>query len=414
MSAFLDENSQFEGVDGLPVVNGFMYFGVQGADPTIVANQITIYSDRGLTVPLANPQRTGSDGRSVNKIWVPGRYSFQVDDVNSVQIYQDLDAGATAEAGTTNTTNVQGTNALTAEGAAATITAYTDKEIYLLKIANTNTGPVTVALDGLAATAVKRNFDQAILPGQFKQNDIVAFVYNSTTGFFHWINENRRVEPMTSGADIPSASTVDVSGATGNILHITGTTTITAWTMFTDQYMTVIFDGILQLTHHATTNKLITGANITTAAGDMAIYHYDGTTVRMIDYIPLTGIPLKNNLQVFKGSFSWDISTTGTQAITGVGFIPKGVIFMAAEASTFNFASGMADGTNQGGITDQSVFSADSYSPSTTILTVNPVSAKQATLSYTSNDSDGFTVTKAITSTPTGTVTVHFMAIGVI
>lgn len=95
-----------------------------------------------------------------------------------------------------------------------------------------------------------------------------------------------------TGANIASAGTCDISGATGNIIHITGVTTITAWTMTDGQIQEIIFDGILQLTHHATTNKLITSANITTAAGDRALYYYDGTIVRMIDYTRLNGAPL--------------------------------------------------------------------------------------------------------------------------
>jgi hypothetical protein len=94
------------------------------------------------------------------------------------------------------------------------------------------------------------------------------------------------------GANIASATTTDISVVTGGIVHITGTTTITTWTMTSGQIQEIIFDDILQLTHHATTNKLLTSANITTAAGDRALYHYDGTTVRMIDYQRLDGSAL--------------------------------------------------------------------------------------------------------------------------
>jgi hypothetical protein len=92
------------------------------------------------------------------------------------------------------------------------------------------------------------------------------------------------------GANIASASTVNLSTATGNTVHITGTTTITDVTMTSGQRMTVIFDGILTLTHHATTNSLPGAANITTAAGDRATYAYDGTTVYCVNYIRANGL----------------------------------------------------------------------------------------------------------------------------
>jgi hypothetical protein len=51
----------------------------------------------------------------------------------------------------------------------------------------------------------------------------------------------------------------------------------------------VVFDGILTLTHNATTNNLPGAANITTAAGDRAIYWSDGTTVYCMVYMPAAG-----------------------------------------------------------------------------------------------------------------------------
>uniref|UniRef100_A0A6M3M7U3 Putative tail protein n=1 Tax=viral metagenome TaxID=1070528 RepID=A0A6M3M7U3_9ZZZZ len=86
-----------------------------------------------------------------------------------------------------------------------------------------------------------------------------------------------------TGAAIASAATVNLDTATGNRVHITGTTTITAVTL-TRGPRTVIFDGVLTLTHHATNNNLPSQANITTAAGDRAIYESDGTTVYCVSY----------------------------------------------------------------------------------------------------------------------------------
>lgn len=91
------------------------------------------------------------------------------------------------------------------------------------------------------------------------------------------------------GADIASASTVNLTTATGNGVHITGTTTITAVTLGSGMWRLVIFDGALTLTHHATNNNLPGGANITTAAGDRALYWSDGTTVYCVAYVRASG-----------------------------------------------------------------------------------------------------------------------------
>lgn len=85
-------------------------------------------------------------------------------------------------------------------------------------------------------------------------------------------------------ANVASAATVDLTGSFGKTVHITGTTAISAFTMTAGQVIDLIFDGVLTLTHHATTNNLPGAANITTAAGDRARYLYDGTTIYCLQY----------------------------------------------------------------------------------------------------------------------------------
>lgn len=84
---------------------------------------------------------------------------------------------------------------------------------------------------------------------------------------------------FAKGDDIASATTVDLTSATGNTVTITGTTGISAFTMTSGQSMDVIFADALTLTHHATNNNLPGGANYTTAAGDRGRLYFDGTTV---------------------------------------------------------------------------------------------------------------------------------------
>lgn len=95
-------------------------------------------------------------------------------------------------------------------------------------------------------------------------------------------------------ADIASAATTDIGGAAGNYGHITGTTTITALgTAQAGSRRITVFDGILTLTHNATSMILITGANITTAAGDAAEWESEGSgNWRMVNYARKDGTSL--------------------------------------------------------------------------------------------------------------------------
>lgn len=94
------------------------------------------------------------------------------------------------------------------------------------------------------------------------------------------------------GADVASATTTTIWVTDGNYIHITGTTTITSFGTAgqAGDERTVVFDGILTLTHNATSLILPGGANITTAAGDRAIVRAETTAnARVVAYIKADG-----------------------------------------------------------------------------------------------------------------------------
>lgn len=83
---------------------------------------------------------------------------------------------------------------------------------------------------------------------------------------------------------IASAGTVNLSAITGNSVHITGATTITAITLLDGQRVTVIFDGILTLTNGA--GLVLPGAaNLTTGANMVSVFLGGaGSVTRMVSY----------------------------------------------------------------------------------------------------------------------------------
>lgn len=77
---------------------------------------------------------------------------------------------------------------------------------------------------------------------------------------------------------LASAATTNIGGIDGNFVHITGTTTITAFdTVQSGAERTVAFEGALTLTHNATSLVLPGNANILTAGGDVAIFRSEGS-----------------------------------------------------------------------------------------------------------------------------------------
>lgn len=187
----------------------------------------------------------------------------------------------------------------------AQITALADGLAVRFKANAANTGAATVNVNSLGAKAIVRPSGAALEASDIANGQIVEVCYDST-------NDRFQLQALVSGAAAPattfsgtaggtidlltgaaiaSASTINLTSATGNLIHITGTTTITAVTLVKGP-RTVIFDGALTLTHHATNNSLPGAANITTAAGDRATYWSDGTTVYCIEYVKASGAPL--------------------------------------------------------------------------------------------------------------------------
>lgn len=96
------------------------------------------------------------------------------------------------------------------------------------------------------------------------------------TGFLH-------------GSDVASASTLNLDTSTGDLVDVTGTTTITAITLAEGAVKTVRFTGALTLTHGSSL-VLPGSANITTVAGDYAIFRgYASSVVRCIMFSPAGG-----------------------------------------------------------------------------------------------------------------------------
>lgn len=146
----------------------------------------------------------------------------------------------------------------------------------------------------------------------------------STTEVLTGTATNKLVTPDSNaalweqGSDVVSAGTISVGE--GGYFNVTGTTTITDidfGTTKAGRKVWLKFAGILILTHHATTLILPTGANITTAAGDLACFVSEGgDNVRCISYTRADGSALTGS-----GGFTAASTTevlTGTDTTKGV------------------------------------------------------------------------------------------------
>ncbi len=320
MPATLNEHTQFVDDAGKPLVDGKVYFGVQGADPKV--SPVSIFSDRELTTPLANPQALDSSGRTANKVWVEGRYSIVVDDLNDVQKYQNLDNGETAAGGVTSLENVAGGNTITAD-ATTTITEYIDLEIYSFRAASANTTGVTLNIDGVGAKSVLKNHDQPILPGEFEATQNIIVIRNETDDVFEWVNHNNKVIDFYEGSPVASAATANIWATDGNTVHLTGSTgPVTSFGTAPNvgARRLVICDSTPTFTNSANLN-LQGGADYTATAGDVLWVYADTTTQFDVQIFKSDGTPIvtpvKGVVQV-KSVLKTDTFTTTSTSFTDV------------------------------------------------------------------------------------------------
>jgi hypothetical protein len=328
MTASIDENTQYiDPQSGELLVNGFVYIGENGLDAKL--NSIIIYADRDLSIPILNPQRTGSDGRVVNKIWVPGQYSMKVENFENVQKLNDLSLGSDSITGNSILINVSGTNLLAAE-LESPASSLGNNQVYILTAADTNTDAMTLTIDLFPTYPIRKHFDSEMEEGDIEAGQTLAVIWNETDSIYELFT-NSAVVPLdvlhtqtavgvktftdgivsdvtgditgdldgdllsptsitgifkeSKGSDVASAAELTL-GTDGNSFDITGATDITSIsTIGVGTHVTLQFDDVLTLTHHATDLILLRGKNIITAAGDVGVfYEYATGDWRCVSY----------------------------------------------------------------------------------------------------------------------------------
>lgn len=164
---------------------------------------------------------------------------------------------------------------------------------------------------------------------------------DTMTGTFNW----------AATVTLASAGTTNIATAASNDIIVTGTTSITAFgTVAAGAQRMVTFAGVLTLTHNATSLILPGGANITTAAGDVAIFKSLGSgNWRCASYLRATGVQLIATAgEVTTGTdntkaitpFALTNSSPTVQALTVIGNVTAGGFIQAAVTAGNNYQLG--------------------------------------------------------------------------
>ncbi|MEZ0226527.1 MAG: hypothetical protein ACAH83_18365 [Alphaproteobacteria bacterium] len=173
------------------------------------------------------------------------------------------------------------------------VTAYVTGQVVTLKPVNANTGASTINVNSLGTKSIKMPDGSALPSGAMSASGVYALMYDGTN--FVLMNPATVINWLLArGTALASASTVDLGAADSDYVEISGTTTITSLGSTTVRnHVWVRFQGVLTLTHNATSLILPTAANITTATGDVAEFvRVSGSNWQCLGYVPASGKPV--------------------------------------------------------------------------------------------------------------------------
>jgi len=168
-----------------------------------------------------------------------------------------------------------------------------------------------------------RNYIDNLVVSAVLPNQTLGFMRSDGTNAAFTRTHTGYAQNEVRGADIASAATINLTTATGNFVHVTGTTTISAITIPDGAAREIVFDGALTLVHGAGL-RLQGGTNIVTTQGDRAFVRGDAAGPFLI-FQRVSGLPVVGGV-ISKEYRSPDQTITPATTITmshGLGTAPK-------------------------------------------------------------------------------------------
>ena len=207
-------------------------------------------------------------------------------------------------------------------------------------------------------------------------------------------------------ASIAASATTNIWGTDGDSVHITGTTAIGSFSTapYVGATKRVIFDSQVQLNYNASTLPLSSTSGAYTLAGE-TIEIYADTVSKMLP----VGFQAKAKVSTFNFSAS---TAPSSVPITGVGFKPSAICFLASTNGTSTMSFGVDDGSFHFGVGDDGADVSGTYFLRNTESILYAQAAGATCLGHIASfDNDGFTVSFSKTGAPVGVIVVGYLAI---
>ena len=342
MSRYINPTPFIQTINGSPISGAKLYFYETGT-----TTLKTIYSDSGFTTSTTNPQVADSSGRYSGDIFLDGIYKVVQKDASDVTIWTKDPVG---------------------DVVAGQFELWTNDNTYALN-------EIVLGSDG--------NYYISLASANQGNNPTT----DTTNWELFYLNRmNYKIATAVDDDDI-DGSNILTFPSDGDYSTMTGTQQIDE--ILTEGVGRVIWlqaGSIRQLTHHATNLILLSGANITTAVGDvMCLHEYATGDFRMLNYERVDGKAITET-GITQGTAV--ASTSGTSIdFTG---IPSGV-----KRIIISF-----DGVSTTGTSPMAVQLGDSGGPETTGY-LGTGSSLGASALVTVNSTTDFLVARSVVASVT-------------
>lgn len=326
LSAFAGAGAQFFDDNGDPLTGGLLYVYTAGT-----TTPATTWTSNSGASANTNPIVLDAAGRTPAEIWLNSGSTYKFIAKTStgtlIGTYDNIPAIDDPTV-FNNLITVTGTNTLIGTSVPPA-TAYVAGMTLSFVVVNTNSGAVTIDLDGLGAKNIYIGSSGVLSGGELVAGQLAQIEYDGTR--FQLAVAAIADGSITSAklanaaltlpnslnfapaVTLASAASVAIGAAASNNITITGTTTITSFdTIANGTTRQVVFSGALTLTHNATSLILPTASNITTAAGDVATFLSLGSgNWRCTGYQRSNGISIwtNSNLQPITASVATNALT---------------------------------------------------------------------------------------------------------
>lgn len=175
----------------------------------------------------------------------------------------------------------------------------------------------TMAFGLVEAINANANLIAAGITSSLNTSGPIIFIYYPVADTITFASNVSGAATETITLAAGSSSVVVIGNAPGNVIGITGTTTITGFDyIMAGVTRTLIFEGILTLTYNATSLILPGAANIPTAVGDSAEFVSLGAgNWQCTDYTPISGLPVIS--PTVSQIYAWGDGSDGNVTVSG-------------------------------------------------------------------------------------------------